>query len=149
MRALHGRGQSDSGSDRRRSCCTLQADQRNKITPRLRVQSHVRFVRNLHGLLHFLLVTFQQEWSHGVRCSAYSESGKKVAVDLLSKTSAATAAPKMWFAKLPLDYMLHNRVPWKRCCRPCTMWPPCSLWLNWVAAACRPYDRSFRLSLYC
>ena len=37
---------------------------------RLRVRSHVRFVRNPHGLLHFWLVTFQQEWSHGVHCGA-------------------------------------------------------------------------------
>ena len=36
----------------------------------IRVRSHVRFVRNPHGLLHFWLVTFQQEWSHGVRCGA-------------------------------------------------------------------------------
>ena len=36
----------------------------------LRVRSHVRFVRNPHGLLHFWLVTFQQEWSHGVHCGA-------------------------------------------------------------------------------
>ena len=34
------------------------------------VRSHVRFVRNQHGLLHFYLVTYQQEWSHGVHCSA-------------------------------------------------------------------------------
>ena len=36
----------------------------------VRVRSHVRFVRNPHGLLHFWLVTFQQEWSHGVHCGA-------------------------------------------------------------------------------
>ena len=36
----------------------------------LRVRSHVRFVRNPHGLLHFWLVTFQQEWSHGVHSGA-------------------------------------------------------------------------------
>ena len=36
----------------------------------MRVRSHVRFVRNPHGLLHFWLVMFQQEWSHGVHCGA-------------------------------------------------------------------------------
>ena len=40
------------------------------LSLRLRVRSHVRFVRNPHGLLHFWLVTFQQEWSHGVHCGA-------------------------------------------------------------------------------
>ena len=108
----------------------------------IRVRSHVRFVRNPHGLLHFWLVTFQQEWSHGVHCGASGESGKKVAAAPLSKTAAAAAAAKTWFAKHPLDYMLHNRFPWKRSGRRSSMWPPYSLRRNLSAAACRPCDRS-------
>ena len=43
---------------------------RYRWAARFKVRSHVRFVRNPHGLLHFWLVTFQQEWSHGVHCGA-------------------------------------------------------------------------------
>ena len=61
-------------------------------------------------------------WS-ALRCGASGESGKKVAAAPLSKTAAAAAAAKTWFAKLPLDYMLHNRFPWKRSGRRSSMWP--------------------------
>ena len=80
-------------------------------------------------------------WS-ALRCGASGESGKKVAAAPLSKTAAATAAAKTWFAKHPLDYMLHNRFPWKRSGRSSSMWPPYSLRRNLSAAACRPCDRS-------
>ena len=80
-------------------------------------------------------------WS-ALRCGASSESGKKVAAAPLSKTAAAAAAAKTWFAKHPLDYMLHNRFPWKRSGRRSSMWPPYSLRRNLSAAACRPCDRS-------
>ena len=74
-----------------------------------------------------------------VRCGASGESGKKVAAAPLSKTAAAA---KTWFAKHPLDYMLHNRFPWKRSGRRSSMWPPYSLRWNLSAAACCPCDRS-------
>ena len=80
-------------------------------------------------------------WS-ALRCGASGESGKKVAAAPLSKTAAAAAAAKTWFAKHPLDYMLHNRFPWKRSGRRSSMWPPYSLRRNLSAAACRPCDRS-------
>ena len=82
-------------------------------------------------------------WS-ALRCGASGESGKKVAAAPLSKTAAAAAAAKTWFAKHPLDYMLHNRFPWKRSGRRSSMWPPYSLRRNLSAAACRPCDRSMR-----
>ena len=50
------------------TCITMTSSNGNIF--RVRVRSHVRFVRNPHGLLHFWLVTFQQEWSHGVHCGA-------------------------------------------------------------------------------
>ena len=74
-------------------------------------------------------------WS-ALRCGASGESGKKVATAPLSKTAAAAAAAKTWFAKHPLDYMLHNRFPWKRSGRRSSMWPPYSLRRNLSAAAC-------------
>ena len=80
-------------------------------------------------------------WS-ALRCGASGESGKKVAAAPLSKTAAAAAAAITWFAKHPLDYMLHNRFPWKRSGRRSSMWPPYSLRRNLSAAACRPCDRS-------
>ena len=80
-------------------------------------------------------------WS-ALRCGASGESGKKVAAAPLSKTAAAAAAAKTWFAKHPLDYMLHNRFPWKRSGRRSSMWPPYTLRRNLSAAACRPCDRS-------
>ena len=80
-------------------------------------------------------------WS-ALRRGASGESGKKVAAAPLSKTAAAAAAAKTWFAKHPLDYMLHNRFPWKRSGRRSSMWPPYSLRRNLSAAACRPCDRS-------
>ena len=80
-------------------------------------------------------------WS-ALRCGASGESGKKVAAAPLSKTAAAAAAAETWFAKLPLEYMLHNRFPWKRSGRRSSMWPPYSLRRNLSAAACRPCDRS-------
>ena len=82
-------------------------------------------------------------WS-ALRCGASGESGKKVAAAPLSKTAAAAAAAKTWFAKHPLDYMLHNRFPWKRSGRRSSMWPPNSLRRNLSAAACRPCDRSLK-----
>ena len=81
-------------------------------------------------------------WS-ALRCGASGESGKKVTAAPLSKTAAAAAAAKTWFAKHPVDYMLHNRFPWKRSGRRSSMWPPYSLRRNLSAAACRPCDRSF------
>ena len=75
-------------------------------------------------------------WS-ALRCGASGESGKKVAAAPLSKTAAAAAAAKTWFAKHPLDYMLHNRFPWKRSGRRSSMWPPYSLRRNLSAAACQ------------
>ena len=81
-------------------------------------------------------------WS-ALRCGASGESGKKVAAAPLSKTAAAAAAAKTWFAKHSVDYMLHNRFPWKRSGRRSSMWPPYSLRRNLSAAACRPCDRSF------
>ena len=92
-------------------------------------------------------------WS-ALRCGAAGESGKKVAAAPLSKTAAAAAAAKTWFVKHPLDYMLHNRFPWKRSGRRSSMWPPYSLRRNLSAAACRPCDRSlmsqysFRVNAY-
>ena len=83
-----------------------------------------------------------------LRCGASGESGKKVAAAPLSKTTAAAAAAKTWFAKHPVDYMLHNRFPWKRSGRRSSMWPPYSLRRNLSAAACRPCDRSLRRHLY-
>ena len=85
-------------------------------------------------------------WS-ALRCSASGESGKKVAAAPLSKTAAAAAAAKTWFVKHPLDYMLHNRFPWKRSSRRSSMWPPYSLRRNLSAAACRPCDRSLTQDL--
>ena len=81
-------------------------------------------------------------WS-ALRCGASGESGKNGAAAPLSKTAAAAAAAKTWFVKQPLDYMLHNRFPWKRSGRRSSMWPPYSLRRNLSAAACRPCDRSF------
>ena len=97
--------------------------------------------------LHFWLVTFQREWSHVVHCGAVrpANQAKNVAAALLSKTAAAAAAAKTWFAKHPLDYMLHNRFPWKRSGCRSSMWPPYSLRRNLSAAACRPCDRSLRV----
>ena len=86
-------------------------------------------------------------WS-ALRCGASGESGKKVAAAPLSKTAAAAAAAKTWFAKLPLDYMLHNRFPWKRSGRRSSMWPPYSLRRNLSAAACRPCDRSLTRKMF-
>ena len=76
-------------------------------------------------------------WS-ALRCGASGESGKKVAAAPLSKTAAAA---KTWYAKHPVDYMLHNRFPWKRSGRRSSMWPPYSLRRNLSAAACRPCDQ--------
>ena len=59
-------------------------------------------------------------WS-ALRCGASGESGKKVAAAPLSKTAAAAAAAKTGFAKHPLDYMLHNRFPWKQSGRRSSM----------------------------
>ena len=87
-------------------------------------------------------------WS-ALRCGASGESGKKVAAAPLSKTAAAAAAAKTWFAKHPLDYMLHNRFPWKRSDRRSSMWPPYSLRRNLSAAACRPCDRSLKWPTLC
>ena len=87
-------------------------------------------------------------WS-ALRCGASGESGKKVAAAPLSKTAAAAAAAKTWFAKHPVDYMLHNRFPWKRSGRRSSMWPPYSLRRNLSAAACRPCDRSLRPVVFC
>ena len=103
----------------------------------LRVRSHVRFVRNPHGLLHFWLVTFQQEWSHGVHCSPANQAKK------LPQPRCQKLRLKRDLAKHPLDYMQHNRFPWKRSGRRSSMWPPYSLRRNLSAAACRPCDRSF------
>ena len=102
-------------------------------------RSHVRFVRNPHGLLHFWLVTFQQEWVtwSALRCGASGESGRKVAAAPLSKTAAAAASAKTWFVKHPLDYMLHNRFLWKRSGRRSSMWPPYSLRRNLSAAVAK------------
>ena len=86
-------------------------------------------------------------WS-ALPCGASGESGKKVAAAPLSKTAAAAAAAKTWFAKHPLDYMLHNRFPWKRSGRRSSMWPPYSLRRNLSAAACRPCDRSLSIHVY-
>ena len=83
-----------------------------------------------------------------LRCGASGESGKKVAAAPLSKTAAAAAAAKTWFAKHPLDYMLHNRFPWKRSGWRSSMWPPYSLRRNLSAAACRPCDRSFTRKMF-
>ena len=83
-------------------------------------------------------------WS-ALRCAASGESGKKVAAAPLSKTAAAADAAKTWFAKQPLDYMLHNRFPWKRSGRRSSMWPPYSLRRNLSTAACRPCDRSLSM----
>ena len=77
-----------------------------------------------------------------LRCGASSESGQKVAAAPLSKTAAAAAAAKTWFVKHPVDYVLHNRFPWKRNGRRRSMWPPYSLRRNLSAAACRQCDRS-------
>ena len=86
-------------------------------------------------------------WS-ALRCGASGESDKKVAAAPLSKTAAAAAAAKTWFAKQPLDYMLHNRFPWKRSGRRSSMWPPYSLRRNLSAAACRPCDRSLTRKMF-
>ena len=86
-------------------------------------------------------------WS-ALRCGASGESGKKVAAAPLSKTAEAAAAAETWFAKLPLDYMLHNRFPWKRSGRRSSMWPPYSLRRNLSAAACRPCDRSLTRKMF-
>ena len=83
-------------------------------------------------------------WS-SLRCGASDESGKKVAAAPLSKTAAAAAAAKTWFAKHQLNYMLHDRFPWKRSGRHSSICQPYSLRLNLSAAACRPCDRSLRL----
>ena len=77
-----------------------------------------------------------------LRCGASGESDKKIAAAPLSKTAAAAAVAKTWFAKQPLDYMLYNRFPWKRSGRRSSMWPPYSLRRNLSAATCRPCDRS-------
>ena len=86
-------------------------------------------------------------WS-ALGCGASGESGKKVVAAPLSKTAAAAAAAKTWLAKHPLDYMLHNRFPWKRSGRRSSMWPPYSLRWNLSAAACRPCDRSFTRKMF-
>ena len=86
-------------------------------------------------------------WS-ALRCGASGESGKKVTAAPLSKTAAAAAAAKTWFAKHPVDYMLHNRFPWKRSGRRSSMWPPYSLRRNLSAAACRPCDRSLTRNMF-
>ena len=86
-------------------------------------------------------------WS-ALRCGASGESGKKVAAAPLSKTAAGAAAAKTWFAKHPVDYMLHNRFPWKRSGRRSSMWPPYFLRRNLSAAACRPCDRSFQRKMF-
>ena len=70
---------------------------------------------------------------------------QKWGADPLSKSAAAAAAAKPWFAKLPLDYMLHNTFPWKRCSRRSAIWQLFSLWRNLSTAACRPCDRSLIL----
>ena len=73
-------------------------------------------------LVTFLIVsTGVVTWS-ALRCGGSGESGKKVAAAPLSKTAAAAAAAETWFAKHPLDYMLHNRFPWKRSGRRSSMW---------------------------
>ena len=87
-------------------------------------------------------------WS-ALRCGASGESGKKVAAAPLSKTAAAAAAAETWFAKHPLDYMLHNNFPWKRSGRRSSMWPPYSLRRNLSAAACRSCDRSLKGTATC
>ena len=51
-------------------CCHIHEITLCYTDDKFRVRSHVRFVRNPHGLSHFWLVTFQQEWSHGVHCGA-------------------------------------------------------------------------------
>ena len=86
-------------------------------------------------------------WS-ALRCGASGESGKKVAAAPLSKNAAAAAAAKTWFAKHPVDYVLHNRFPWKRSGRRTSMWPPYSLRRNLSAAACRPCDRSLTRKMF-
>ena len=104
----------------------------------------MRFVRNPHGLLHFWLVTFQQEWSHGLHCGAVrpANQAKKLPQPRCQKLPQRPLRLKTWFAKQPLDYMLHNRFPWKRSGRRSSMWPPYSLRRNLSAAACRPCNLS-------
>ena len=109
------------------------------------VRSHVRFVRNRMACYIFIgkVSTGVVTWS-ALRCGACGESGKNVATDPLSKTAAAAAATKTWFAKLPLDYMLHNTFPWKRRGPRSAMWPPCSLWRNLSAAAAAHVTVAYR-----
>ena len=108
----------------------------------IRMRSHVRFVRNPQGLLHFYCMV---TWS-ALRCVASGESGKKVVTDPMSKTAAAAA--KRWFDKLPLYYTQHSTFPWKQCGRRSAMWPPYSLRWNLSAATCRPCDRSLTLPFH-
>ena len=95
-------------------------------------------------LLTFWLVAFQQVWSHGVHCGAVrpANQAKKMSQTRCEKTATAAPAAEAWFAKLPLDYMLHNTHPWKWCGRRSSMWRPYSLWRNLPPAACRLCDHS-------
>ena len=80
------------------------------------------FVRNPHGLFTFSLVTFQQEWSHGVQRGAVRAANQ-------AKKLPPTPRQKLlqtWFDKLPLDFMLHNTFPWELCCRCSSLWQPYS-----------------------
>ena len=70
----------------------------------LRVRSY--FLSRIRMSCHIFIGNVSTEvvtWS-ALRCGACVESGTKVATGPLSKTAAATT----WFAKFPLDYMLHN-----------------------------------------
>ena len=100
---------------------------------------------DLSGILRtfFIVSTGVVTWS-ALWCGACGESGKNVAAAPLSKTAAASAVAETWFAKLPLDYMLHCTFPWNRCGRRSAMGPPYSLWRNLSPAGCRPCDYSLK-----
>ena len=88
------------------------------------------FDQNPHGLLNFWLVTLHQEWSHRMR--HVRPIGQKCHHRPILKHCriAAAAAAKMWFTKLPPDYIPHNNFPCKWCSQHNALWLPSPLWPN-------------------
>ena len=100
----------------------------------LRVRSHVWFVRNPHGLLHFWLIAFQQEWSHGVHCGGVRAANQaKMLPQPAVKTKTATAGLRL--NQTPVRLYAAQYVSLETSGRRSTMWPPYSLLRNLSAAA--------------
>ena len=107
------------------------------LTQKIRVRSHVQFVQNSHGLLHFLLIIIQQGWWHGMHSSVvHALNQVKKSWHNCQKLLQQLLWQKKWFDKCLSNNMPKNTFLWKWCCCYSAVWPPYSQ--NFSAAACCP-----------